>query len=163
MPSRHADHFLASLAAEEQALRAATAAAADLHAALRRGDLSGFDRPALEVAAADLQTTTAARNAAAAPLAEAVGLPAAGLTLSALADRLPDPWAAETRAARDRLSGVAAELADLHRRNANLACHLRSYFRGVLSELTAADAPGRYGRSGGWMAPAGGSALTARG
>ncbi|MBX9622188.1 MAG: hypothetical protein K2X82_00070, partial [Gemmataceae bacterium] len=81
-----------------------------------------------------------------AELAAALGLTAGRVTLSALADRLPESTAGELRAARDRLAGLAAELTACQRRNANLICYLRSYLRGALSGT--ADPPARYGRSG---------------
>jgi hypothetical protein len=138
---------------------------ADVHAALRRGDLAAVAAagPHQEAAAAALRAAEADRAAACAEVARAVGLHPDGLTLAAVAARLPDPWAGELAAARARLAAAAHDLAAQQARNANLIRRLRSFFRGVLPSLTAADAPGRYGPSGAPVDPAGGGAITARG
>jgi hypothetical protein len=140
---------------EEAAVRAARAAADGVNAALRGGDMSAVvaAQPELEALADRLRDASTARTPAAEALAAAVGLPVAGLNLSALAARLPDPLATELRAARDGLSAAARDLADIQRRNANLARHLRSYFRGVLSAFAAPDRPSRYGPAGTMVAP----------
>ncbi|HEX4608856.1 MAG TPA: hypothetical protein VH092_11685, partial [Urbifossiella sp.] len=93
-------------------------------------------------------------------LAAAVGLPAAGLTLAALAARAPGPAGDDLLAARARLAAATAELAGIQQRYANLAFHLRSYFRGVMSALTAAGGPSRYGPTGAVLGPAGGTLQT---
>ncbi|QJW97996.1 hypothetical protein FTUN_5576 [Frigoriglobus tundricola] len=121
-----------------------------LNAALLRGDLaSGRAICAGQPALADaLHTAADARGAAAAALARELGLAAAGVTLAALAERLAPDLQAEILAARTRLTALTSDLTAIQARNANLTAHLRSFFRGVLSELTAADAPPRYGPTG---------------
>jgi predicted component of type VI protein secretion system len=141
--------LLDHLRAEEALLGRALTVLTDLHAAVRGGDLSATEaaRPPLDEITAATTERRAARDAAAAELAAAVGLPPEHLTLSALADRLPGPAAGELRAARDRLARLADELAACQRRNANLICYLRSFFRGALAGT--ADPPARYyGRTG---------------
>lgn len=135
-----------------------------MHAALRRGDLAAVEglRAHQESLAASLHAAGAERAEGAARLAAELGL-AADATLSALAECLPGPAASELRELRPRLAAAAAELGDLQRRNANLIGHLRSYFRDVLADLTAADAPVRYGPSGARLAAAGGTAVHASG
>jgi hypothetical protein len=152
--------LLARLRDEEELLRAATAATAAAHAALRSGDMTalGGAHTEQESLAGRMQEAAAARQAAAEAVAAAVGVPAAGLTLAAIAARLPDPT--ELLAARARLAAAAGELEAIQRRHANLALHLRSYFRGVLSELTAGAVAGRYGPSGSVLGPAGGTLQT---
>lgn len=149
--------LLDHLRAEEQLLREAAADLADWHAAVTRGDQTVWEAAAPRQAelAAALAERAAARQSAATTLAVALGLSPDGARLAELADRLPEPEAAELRAARDRLAAAAAGVAAAHRRNANLVRHLRSFFRGVVSALTAPDAPARYGRTGSAVSPAG--------
>lgn len=158
-PAELLDH----LADEERLLAESLAGLLKLTAALRSGDpvaiadaTDGADL--LAAAAADRAT---ARQLAADELAQAVGLPA-GATLAALAAALPG-HAAALLDARARLAGLAAEVRAAERRNANLVRHLRSYFRGVMAVLTAADAPTRYGRTGANVAPPPAGTLLARG
>lgn len=136
------------LAAEEAVLRDTLGALSELHAAVRRADHPAIAaaRPRQERLLTLAAERAAARSTAAAELAVAVGLSPAGVTLSALADRLPEPAAAGLRAARDRLAALAAEISSSQRRNANLVCYLRSYFRGALTG--SAGLPARYGRDG---------------
>ncbi|MBX9580865.1 MAG: hypothetical protein K2X87_11205, partial [Gemmataceae bacterium] len=98
--------LLDHLRAEEALLGRARAVLTELHAAVRRGDLSATDaaRPKLDEITAATAGRRAARDAVAAELAAAVGLPPGPVTLSALTDRLPEPTAGELRAARDRLA-----------------------------------------------------------
>lgn len=165
LPSRLPELFLDRLRVEERLLREAADSLAEVHSALRRGDLAsvGAARTRQESLAAALREATIAREDAAARLAAAVGLPAAGLTLSALAARLPEPLAGELQATRDRLTALTTELADRQRRNANLVGYLRSYFRSVLTALTAPGGPTRYGPAGACLPAAAGPALQARG
>jgi hypothetical protein len=136
-----------------------------LSAALCRGDLVAITELTLlqKSMAVSLQDAAEARSASATELARELGLPAQDVTLGALAAKLPEPLAGELRAARDRLTALTTELADVQRRNANLIGHLRSYVRGVLATLTAAEAPARYGPSGSQVVPAAGAAIQARG
>jgi hypothetical protein len=136
-----------------------------VYGALRRGDLAAVvaTQPAQESLAAALRDAGTARLAAAGELAADLGLPPDGLTLATLAARLPEPWAAELREVRNRLSAVVAEIAAVQGRNANLIAHLRSYFRDTLIALTAAGSPVRYGPSGVRLSPAAGRAIQARG
>ena len=149
------DTLLARLRDEEAAVRATLAAATAVNAAIRGGDMAAVTaaQPELESLAARLRDASAARTPAAESLAAAVGLPAAGLKLAALAGRLPDLFAAELRAARNSLAAAARDLADVQRRNANLAQHLRSYCQGVLSALAAPNRPSRYGPAGTMVTP----------
>jgi hypothetical protein len=160
-----ADSLLRHLRDEEALLRESLALLTGVSAALRAGDLGAVAaaQPAQESLAAALQAVHAARLAPVEALAAAVGLPGEGLTLGVLAMRLPEPWADQARKARDRLIAVAAEIAAVQGRNANLIAHLRSFFRGALRALTAADAPVRYGRSGVCLVPAAGGAIQASG
>ncbi|MDB5307478.1 MAG: FlgN protein [Gemmataceae bacterium] len=150
---------------EESLLREALASLTDLFAALRRGDLNAVNatRPRQESLAAALSHRHPTRAAAAARLAEAVGLPPADLTLSILAAHLPSDAASGLLAARDRLADLAAQLKEYQRRNAILIRHLRSYFRGVMSALAGADAPVRYGPSGSSLTPKTGTMIQTRG
>lgn len=158
-----AEAFLRHLRLEEDRLRAARDALADLYDAARRGDLDRVrsGQPARDAAAAALGALPAARAAVAAPLAAALGLPAEAVTLSAVAARLPAPWVEQVAAARDRLRALAAEAADLQRRNAILVHHLRSFFGGVLAGDDAP--PPRYGPSGDRLGPAAAAVISARG
>jgi hypothetical protein len=137
----------------------------ELHTALLNGDLAGA-RAISERQGAHATALTAAavdRAASANALAGVLGLPADGLTLATLAAKLPEPMAAQVLAARARLLVVTSELAEFQVRNANLLNHLRSFFRGVLSDLTGFDAPLRYGPSGSRLGPATGVAIQVRG
>lgn len=136
-----------------------------MYEALRCGDLAAAEalRSRQEVLAVSLHAAGMDRTEAAEQLAGALGLTANRLTLSLLADHLPEPAASELRGLRERLRDAAGDLAALQRRNANLIGRLRSYFRDVLADLTAADAPVRYGPSGARLAPAGGAAIQANG
>lgn len=159
-----ADTLLRHLGREEALLRAALAQAVRAGEALRRGDLaSAFDANAQQQLANDLREAADQRAAAATALARELGPADEAPALAALAAKLPDPHASELRAARGRLAALAAEIAAVQTRNANLITHLRSFFRGVLSELTAPDAPTRYGPSGSRLEPATGAAVQARG
>lgn len=157
--------FLRHLEVEEQLVLAAHASLADVAAALRTGDLGAMasTREHQESLANQIHQSEGTRTELANRLAAAVGLPAVGLTLATLADHLSDPWATELRAARHRLTVATQALAELQQRNANLIGHLRSYFRGVMSALTVADAPVRYGPSGGRLAPGSSGAIQANG
>jgi len=156
--------LLEHLAREESLLRAALADVTDVQAALRRGDLpAALGSSTQQTLAVELQAAGAARASVADALGRAVGLSGEDLTLTALAAKLDAPHATELLAARDRLAGAAAELDAVQARNANLVVHLRSFFRGVLSDLTAPDAPARYGPSGSRLGSATGSSVKASG
>lgn len=124
-----------------------------VHHALRTGDLTALQaaQPHQEKLAADLRDASARRTVAADDLANTLGIPGGDVALTDLADRLPPPLARQLRDVRDTLRNVVAEVVELQRANANLVHTLRSYFRGVLSGLAAADAPSttRYGPTGG--------------
>lgn len=159
-----ADTLLRHLGREEALLRTALAGVTAVAEALRRGDLvAAFDASAQQALATELRDAANERSAAAIALAREVGLSGESLTLAALAASLPEQHAAELLAARERLTTLTAEMAAIQARNANLITHLRSFFRGVLSELTAPDAPLRYGPSGSRLEPATGAAVQARG
>ena len=156
--------LLEHLACEEALLRAALAGVTDVQAALRRGDLpAALGASAQEALAVELQAAGKARATSADALGRAVGLSGEDLTLTALAAKSDAPHAAELLAARDRLAAVAGELVAVQSRNANLIVHLRSFFRGVLSDLTAPDAPTRYGPSGSRLGAATGAAVKTSG
>ena len=162
MDQHLAGPFLRCLRAEEELLAESRTVADVVYAALRGGDLAAVTaavsrQQALADAMAEAGT---ARTAAAVALAHSVGLPDNGLTLNLLAANVPAPFAADVLAARERLTALTAELGALQTRNANLLGHLRSFFRGVLSDLAPADAPARYGPSGGRLTPPGGALQT---
>lgn len=144
------NNLLQQLGSEETLLRNALAGANEIFAALRRGDLTAALSFSNEQQAhADaLYEAGKLRAATAKALACELGLTGEELTLTAIAAKLPLPLASETLAARDRLRSVTAELNAIEARNANLLGHLRSFFRGVLADLTVPDAPQRYGPSG---------------
>ncbi|VTT97925.1 hypothetical protein : : FlgN [Gemmataceae bacterium] len=159
-------HFLRHLSLEEQLLREAVAGLTEVHAALRRGDLAAVAaaRARQEETAARLRAAGAGRAGLVRELAGALGRPPdEPHTLAALAASLPEPWAAELRAARERLTAAATDLDAVRGRNANLIGNLRSYFQSVLSALSGADAPVRYGSSGSRLKPGSGAAIQARG
>jgi len=142
--------LLQHLASEETLLRNALVSVTEIHAALRRGNLAA----ALALSTAQQAKAEALREAAnerataATALARELGLTGEELRLSAIVAKLPDSLAHELQATRDRLRAVTGELNAIQIRNANLIGHLRSFFRGVLSNLTAPGAPQRYGPSG---------------
>ncbi|MFM8272200.1 MAG: flagellar export chaperone FlgN [Gemmata sp.] len=148
--------LLESLAREEDALRAALAGVTAVNDALRRGDLAFALGAADEPLAEQLRVAAAARTATANGLARAVGLNGEPPTLSNLAARLDSPHSAELLAARERLTSLTAQIAAVQTRNANLITHLRSFFRGVLADLTP-DSPARYGPSGSRLGPPAGA------
>jgi hypothetical protein len=158
------DRLLALLRDEAALLGTAVEHAAGVHAALRRGDVPTVAAalPHHERLADALRGLAAERGGAAAAVATAAGLPADGVTLAELADRLPAA-AGQLLAARDRLRELSAELISYQTGNANLIRHLRSYFRGVLSGPTEAAAPVRYGPSGTRVDPPSGIRVLARG
>lgn len=160
-----ADTFLQHLGREESLLRDALTHVNSVYEALRRGDLVVAENCAAQIqpVVAELHETATIRATSATALAREVGLTDEELTLSVLAANLPDSLASELRVARERLTAVTAELTAIHTRNANLIGHLRSYFRGVLSSLTAPNAPQRYGRSGDRLTPTLGGAIRTQG
>ena len=165
-PCPPADNLLDQLRAEESLLGETLVSLTELTDALRRGDLATVNaaRPRQESLATALADRARCRTAAATSLAEAVGLPATtNLTLAVLAAHLPDPTAKGLLASRDRLANLVAKISEYQRRNANLIRHLRSYFRGVMAVLAAADAPIRYGPSGANLAPRAGAMIQVRG
>jgi FlgN protein len=159
------ESFLRHLGFEETLLGEARANVTELYAALRRGDLNTALNLSMqqEALGAALRDAATARQASVEMIARELGWNADLFTLTALASQLPDSLAAEVTGARERLTALATELADAHARNANLLGHLRSYFRGVLSGLTAPDAPARYGPSGGRLESPTGVAIQAHG
>jgi hypothetical protein len=151
--------LLNCLANEERLVREAAESLKQLHEQLR----SGKPPVAQESLVQSLANSSAERNRAATALAAEVGLPAKGLKLAALAERLAPSEAADLLVARDSLAAAASDLTAAHRRTANLAHYLRSYFQGVLAALTTADGPVRYGPSGARLSPASGVAIYTRG
>jgi hypothetical protein len=135
-----------------------------LHAALRAGNLSAArdltDKQNKNAVA--IYTAGTARTKEAAALAASLGLPA-GLPLLALAEKVAAELSTELRAARERLTKLTSELEAIQTRNANLLAHLRSFFRGVLSDLTGDDTPARYGPSGQWLTASPSGILPVRG
>jgi hypothetical protein len=168
MHSPHAtltETFLQHLSSEESLLLDALANVTAVHLALRQGDLPSaetFSTQQSDLGAA-LGEAAARRSTSARELAHELGLADKELTLSAIAAKLPEPQAAEVRAARERLVAVTNQLATIHTQNANLIGHLRSYFRSVLSGLAAPDAPQRYGRSGSRLESAAAGAIQTHG
>lgn len=164
-PQSHpADTLLRRLEREEALLRAALAGVTAVSEALRQGDLANaFDASAQQALATELHAAANERAAAATALGRELGLSGEAVTLANLAAKLPEQHASELLAARERLTALTAEIAAIQARNANLITHLRSFFRGVFSELTAPDAPLRYGPSGSRLEPVTGAAVQARG
>jgi hypothetical protein len=103
------------------------------------------------------------RAAASSALALELALTDPAPPLATIANHVPNPHRSTLLDARARLTALTAELAEVQARNANLIGHLRSYLRGVISELTATGAPQRYGPSGSRVAPATGVAVQTRG
>jgi hypothetical protein len=157
--------LLQHLDREEALLRSALANVTELHAALCRGDLSAAQAicAGQQPLAVNLRATAEERAAEAARLARELGLPGEGVTLAALAAQLPEHLAAGLLGARARFTALAADLSAVQARNANLLAHLRSFFRGVLSGVTAPEAPPRYGPSGSRLEPVTGVAVQGRG
>jgi hypothetical protein len=141
--------LLAKLQLEETVLQSARQTAMRLYAALRKGDLPTVEamRPEHEELAASLKAQAADREAAAAALAAALGLPATA-SLAELADPLSPPLAEPLHAARERLRALTAQFDQFQTANANLIAHLRSYFRGVLDGFMEEPPPPRYGPTG---------------
>lgn len=160
-PSTPHEVLLQLLAAEEQLLRTSTTKAREVHAALRCADLVGVNLlgEQQERLAAELKAASQARLAAAQELSAHLNLSSIPQTLGALADAAPEPLATDLRQARDTFKRLAAEFDAIQTRNANLIGHLRSFFRGVLADVTGDDAPDRYGPTGGRLAPTGPVAL----
>lgn len=160
-----ANTLLRCLGSEEALLRNALAGVTEIHTALRRGDLAAALALSTEQQAQGeaFHDAAKARSDAATALGRELGMAGEELTLSAFAAKLPETLAVDVRAARDRLAAVTAELTAIQTRNANLLNHLRSFFRGVLSDLTVPDAPQRYGPSGGRLETATGTAVQGRG
>lgn len=121
-----------------------------LYSALRKGDMPAVQAaiPANDVLAGRLAAAAEQRQAAATRLAAAVGLAGESFTLASLADRTPEPYRSGLRTTRAKLRDLTAQVDQFRAANANLIDRLRSYFRDILSPLTAADAPVRYGPSG---------------
>ncbi len=149
--------LLRCLRAEEELLTESLAFASEVYAALRRADLATASAVAArqQSLAAAMADAAAARTASAGALARSLGLREDGLTLSLIAAKLPAPFDADVLAARERLTALTAELGALQTRNANLLGHLRSFFRGVLSDLAPTDSPARYGPTGSRLNPLG--------
>lgn len=159
-----ADTLLRHLGREEALLRSALAGVTAVAEALRKGDLAtAFDASAQQALAVELHAAADQRAAAAVALGREFGLTGEAVTLANLAAKLAAPQAAELIASRDRLTALTGEISAVQARNANLIAHLRSFFRGVLSDLTAPDAPLRYGPSGSRLEPLTGTAVQAHG
>jgi len=156
--------LLARLQAEEAVLQSGRQVVLRLYTTLRKGDIPAVEAlwPEHERLAADLTARAGERETAAAALAAAVGLPAAA-TLAELAARLSPPLAEAVLAARARLRALTTVVGQFQSANANLIAHLRSYFRGVLSGLTADPPSPRYGPTGSAVAGTVEAALTACG
>jgi hypothetical protein len=148
-PRPLAEQLLDQLAGEEELLRQARECVMGLYASLRKGDVPAVQvaLPRNEALAAQLAARGGQRQAAAARLAEAVGLPATA-TLQQIAAASPDPFGPKFLAARTTLRALATQVDQFRTANANLIDRLRSFFHDVLSGLTAPDAPARYGPTG---------------
>ena len=153
------------LAAEEKTLRAALQSLITLYDSLRRGKPTELEalRANQEILAGQLTDLSKARDEAARSLALALGLGDQDIILASLIQHISDPDATLLKEARERLTALTAEMTLYRERNANLLSHLRSYFRNVLSAITAVDAPVRYGRSGGFVSQPTGSRFLAKG
>lgn len=144
--------LLDQLAGLHTALQSLVALATDKLAALRRADV-----PVLENCAAresELLTALARgepqRKAVLARVAQA--LPGGGdgaPRLSAVAERLPEPWRSALRARNVALQEIAAELQQKNRLAARVAQNLHSHIRGIFAELAgAAQESAVYGPQG---------------
>jgi hypothetical protein len=156
--------LLARLQVEEALLQTARQTVMRLYTTLRRGDLPAVEAlwPDHERVAAELTARAAEREAAAAALADALGLPPTA-TLVELAEPLSRPLAEAVRGARERLRALTTQVEQFQSANANLIDHLRSYFCGVLSGLTADPPSPRYGPTGTAVTGTAEAALTASG
>jgi FlgN protein len=139
------------LVREEEVLKNSRESLTRVHLALRRGDLESLDtaRVEQERLAADLRDLSTGRMDAVRILAHAVGVPVERPALTEIADRLPSAQATELQSLRARMRTTVGEVVELQKTNANLVQTLRSFFRGVLSGLTAPETPTRYGPTGG--------------
>jgi hypothetical protein len=154
--------LLELLAAEERLLRDAREGVFGLYAALRKGNPVAVQAalPGNEETAARLRDVSERRHAMAGRLAASVGLDPEAVTLTALADRLPDPPRGEFLRLRATLRDLTAQVDHFRAANANLIDRLRWYFRDVLSGFAAQAAPSRYGPSGAMLtAPAAGGTV----
>lgn len=156
--------LLARLQAEESVLQAGRQVVLRLYTTLRKGDIPAVEElwSEHERLAADLTARAGEREAAAAALAETLGLPATA-TLTELAAPLSPPLAEAIRSARARLRDLTAQVGQFQSANANLIAHLRSYFHGVLNGLTADPPSPRYGPTGSTVVSPVEAALTASG
>ena len=123
-----------------------------LYAALRKGDVTAVQHahPRTEALGDRLQAHADARIATAARLAALLNLPS-DATLQAIAARAPEPFTSRLLAARASLRGLATQVDQFRSANANLIDRMRAFFRDVLTGLTTADTPTRYGPSGAWL------------
>ncbi|QEL13795.1 flagellar protein FlgN [Limnoglobus roseus] len=147
------ERLLGHLRQEELLLRTSKECLLGVHDALRQGDLNALQvaQPHQEKLAADLRGASEQRATAATAISQSLGLSGGNVTLSELADRLSPTLARQLRDARESMRDALADVVELQRANANLVQTLRSYFSGVLSGLSSADAPAstRYGPTGG--------------
>lgn len=148
-PRPLAEQLLEQLAGEEELLRQARECVMGLYTSLRKGDVPAVHAalPRNETLAARLVAAADHRQAAAARLAAAFGLPA-NASLQQIAAATPDPFGPRLLAARTALRALATQVDQFRSANANLIDRLRSFFQDVLSGLTAPDAPARYGPTG---------------
>lgn len=148
-PRPLAEQLLDQLAGEEELLRQARECVMGLYTSLRKGDVPAVQvaLPRNEVLATQLASRAEQRQAAAARLAGAVGLPTTA-TLQQIAAASPDPFGPKLLAVRSTLRALSTQVDQFRTANANLIDRLRSFFHDVLSGLTAPDAPARYGPSG---------------
>jgi hypothetical protein len=148
-PRPLAEQLLAQLAGEEELLRQARECVMGLYASLRKGDAAAVQSalPRNEALAGRLASAAEQRQAAATALAGSLGMPA-NSSLQQLADAVPDPFGPKLLAARTALRTLTTQVDQFRSANANLIDRLRSFFHDVLTGLTAADAPARYGPTG---------------
>lgn len=161
-----AEQLLDHLRLEEEQLQAAHESLNELYAAFRAGDMVRA-RAALSEqssSANQLHSLNETRAVVTVSLGDALGLPPDELTLSAIAAKLGGPLAEQLTDARERLRTISDEMKKITRKNASLVYCLRSYFRGVLAELTRTASPtARYGPLGSPLGTATEIGLKARG
>ena len=135
---------------EDAFLQESKEALARVHQALKHGDLAQLDQARIEQErlAAELREVSTQRMDAVRVLAHAVGVPMEKPALKDISERLPTDSATELLEIRERLRATVSEVIALQKSNATIVQSLRSFFRGVLSGLSAPETPTRYGPTG---------------
>jgi flagellar biosynthesis/type III secretory pathway chaperone len=139
-----------NLTREDAFLQESKVALARAHSALKHGNLAQLDQARIEQErlAAELRDVSTQRMDVVRVLAHAVGVPMDSPSLKDISDRLPPESARELLEIRDQLRSTVREVITLQKSNATIIQSLRSFFRGVLSGLTAPETPTRYGPTG---------------